>query len=224
MMHEDDYLGNTEIGDSVRGMQDEYVGAAGALQSLRGSLGQLAAGRFQGHTPLNRRIKSQYRDSGQIGINVTSSAITQTSLANWQNVSLSGNSIVYTSFKPNRVVVNEQLLCSYANVTTTTITSAAVVSVADAGDLLLVGAFSGSINNFPNAPSANSGINCSALQAGAFGVGISWPTVNPGIPVTINLLVLPSALARALAAAPTSYTLTSFTVAVYFSMFGPQLR
>ena len=47
MMHEDDYLGNTEIGDSVRGMQEEYVGAAGALQSLRGSLGQLAAGRFQ---------------------------------------------------------------------------------------------------------------------------------------------------------------------------------
>ena len=216
-------VGNVEIGDSTRGMQrDDFVGAATALKQLRGSLSQLAGSRFNAHQPINRRLRSQYRDSGQIGINISQTFTPQTDPALWQNVPLSGQSVVYTSFKPNRVVVNELLMVSYLNGSTP---GTVVASVPDGSDLLLSGAFSGSINVFPNAPNAATAINCAALQAQAFGVGISWPTVNPGIPVSINLLLLNSALFRATLPSGVSVTdITSITVNVYFSMFGPQLR
>jgi len=218
-------MGNTEIGDSTRGMQsDDYVGAASqALTKLRGNLARLAAGRFGSHAPVTKRLRSQYKDSGQLGIVINSTiTLAAPTPATWQNVALSGASTVYSSFKPARVVVNEILAVTLTNSASGTTT--VVADVTNASDLLLVGGFSGSINVFPNAPSAATGINCAALQANAFGVGISWPTVNPGIPVTVNLLLMSSALFRAI---PTGYVVTDITqiaVTVYFSLFGGQLR
>lgn len=219
------HSGRDEIGDSTHGMQQHFVGAQQALNQLRGALGQLSQNRFNPHAPVAKRVRSQYRDSGQIGINVTQTFVPTLPLTatNWNNIAATGASTVYTSFKPNRVVVNELVQTTFS----TSALGAAIVtaSVPDGSDLLLSGAFSGSINVFPNAPSAASGVNCAALQAGAFGVGISWPTVNAGIPVTANFLILQSVLFRA--APPVGYTtnnISSITVSIFLTMFGPQLR
>ncbi len=67
---DDIHLGNySEIGESLRGMQDSHVGAAAkALNQLRGALGSLAQQRFAGHAPTSKQMRSPYKDSTQIGI------------------------------------------------------------------------------------------------------------------------------------------------------------
>lgn len=216
-----------EIGDSTYGMQRHEMMGAAQLRALRGALGANLQQRYGIHQPATKNVPSQYRDSGQISINVSSPAIAvsaATFLAGgWNNVQVSGFSTVYTSFKPNRIVLTEQIIATFTNASGV---SAVVAGESDtAADIMLAGAFSGSLNTFPNAPSATTGIHGPAIAANAFGVGISWPTVNAGIPVTANFLVLQTALFRV--APPSGYTttqLTSFFVNIYFAMFGPQLR
>jgi hypothetical protein len=212
-----------EIGDSTRGMQrDDLVGAA-QLRQLRSQLSGSIQDRYGRHQPAAKGVPSQYRDSGQISINVSQTiAVSAASFTSWNNVQVSGFSTVYTSFKPNRVVMTETVIATFVDSGQTAIVAG---SSSTAEDLMLAGAFSGSLNTFPNAPSASSGIHGLAIAANAFGVGISWPTVNAGIPVTANFLVLQTALFRV--AVPSGHALaglTSITVNIYFAMFGPQLR
>lgn len=213
-----------EIGDSTRGMQmsNDMMGAA-QLRQLRQQLGQNLQARYGNHQPSAKNVPSQYRDSGQISINVSQTfGIGSTNFTNWSNFSMTGASTVYTSFKPNRIVMTEQIITTFVDSSTTAYVAG---SSTTAEDLMLVGAFSGSLNTFPNAPSGSTGIHGPAIAANAFGVGISWPTVNAGIPVTANFQVLQTALYRN--TPPSGHSLagiTAITVNVYFAMFGPQLR
>lgn len=215
-----------EIGDSTHGMQVHEMMGAAQLRQLRRALGQNLQQRYGSHQPATKNVPSQYRDSGQISINVTSPAIAVTTgtfaAGGWNNVAVTGASTVYTSFKPNRIVLTEQIIATFTNSAGSSIVAG---ESATAADIMLSGAFSGSLNTFPNAPSATTGIHGPAIAANAFGVGISWPTVNAGIPVTANFLILQTALFRV--APPSGYVttqLSSFFVNIYFAMFGPQLR
>jgi hypothetical protein len=212
-----------EIGDSVSGMQRHDMMGAAQLARLRASLGQNLQQRYGVHQPATKNVPSQYRDSGQISINISKTiAVNSGSFTAWNNVSASGFSTVYTSFKPNRIVLTETVIATFVQSGTTQIIAA---ESATASDLMLVGAFSGSLNTFPNAPSDSTGIHGPAIAANAFGVGISWPTVNAGIPVTANFSILQTALFRAVPVSPfTLADLTSITVNIFFAMFGPQLR
>lgn len=212
-----------EIGDSVSGMQRHDMMGAAQLRQLRSALGQNLQQRYGSHEPATKHVPSQYRDSGQISINVSQTiAVAASSFTSWNNVSVSGFSTVYTSFKPNRIVLTENIIATFTNSTGNSIVAG---ESATASDIMLAGAFSGSLNTFPNAPSATTGIHGPAIAANAFGVGISWPTINAGIPVTANFLVLQTALYRC--AVPSGYSLSnlaSITVNIFFAMFGPQLR
>jgi hypothetical protein len=222
-------VGSREEIGANEGMQSgpgDMVGAR-QLQALRRALGTNLQQRYGSHQPATKNVPSQYRDSGQISINVSSPAIAVSSstflAGGWNNVSVTGASTVYTSFKPNRIVLTEQIIATFS---TSALGTVIVAGESDtAADIMLSGAFSGSLNTFPNAPSATTGIHGPAIAANAFGVGISWPTVNSGIPVTANFLVLQTALFRVAAPTPFSTTnLTSFFVNIFLAMFGPQLR
>lgn len=214
-----------EIGDSNAGMQRHDMTGAAQLRNLRQQLGAPAAvaQRYAPHQPAQRAVPSQYRDSGQISINISQTIpVTSTSFSSWTNVPATGASTVFTSFKPNRVVLSETVVATF---TASGATAVVAGSSKEAEDLMLAGAYSGSINVFPNAPSGSTGVHGVAIAANAFGVGISWPTVNAGIPVTANFLILQTALFRC--TPPTGYELTdltSITVNIYLAMFGPQLR
>ena len=212
-----------EIGDSTYGMQRHDMLGAAQLRALRSQLGGAVAERYGRHQPATKNVPSQYRDSGQISINVSSPIIAApTDLSTWQNVSVSGSSTVYTSFKPNRIVLTETVIATYQNTAGQDIVVAG--ESATASDIMLVGAFSGSLNTFPNAPSAQTGIHGPAIAANAFGVGISWPTVNAGIPVSANFQVLLTSLFRVTPPPVSGYTLKNVVVNIFFAMFGPQLR
>lgn len=220
---EDDIeVGNEElIGESDRGMQDRnYVGAATALARVRGALGQLAAGRGAAHMPVQKRLRSPFKDSTQIGITATSGVLTAGSFSGSSLPTMTGLTRVYKSFKPSKAVVVETVQCTFsASGETDKILYAAV---SDSSDLLLTAAFSGADNCFPNAPSASNGINCATFAANALGVGISWPTINAGIDMTVTFAIRGSALARI--ATPDGFTLTSAIVTVDMSLLGPSLR
>ena len=66
--------------------------------------------------------------------------------------SVTGASTVYTSFKPNRIVLTEQIIATFTNASG--VASVVAGESATAADIMLSGAFSGSLNTFPNAPSA----------------------------------------------------------------------
>lgn len=211
-----------EIGDSTYGMQRHDMGVQ--LRQMRAQLGGNLAERYGRHQPATRDVPSQYRDSGQISINIQQPIVVSASTFSsiWNNVPAQGSSTVYTSFKPNRVVLTETMSATFAKSGTTVYS---VGTSATAEDLMLAGAFSGSINTFPNAPGASTGIHGPAIAANAFGVGISWPTVNAGIPVTAQFLILNTAIYRP--GTPSGYSTTDLTgiqVNIFFAMFGPQLR
>ena len=198
------------------------IGAA-QLSALRAKLGGNLAERYGRHQPATKNVPSQYRDSGQISINFRASfPVSENTFTNWNNVEAAGSSTVYTSFKPNRIVLTQMVTAIFD---TGHSHAASVGESATASDLLVVGAYSGSLNTFPNAPSAQTGIHGPAIAANAFGVGISWPTVNAGIPVSVNVQVLQTALYRA--PVPTGFSMSDLVgvyVDVFFAMFGPQLR
>ncbi len=153
--------GRYEIGDATRGMQRHDMMGAQQLNQLRRGLQRpqsrppvppAVAERYGSHQPASREVPSQYRDSGQISINVSQTfAVSSSSFTSWTDVQTSGASTVYTSFKPNRIVLTEQVIATF------TASGASVIVAAEsstASDIMLSGAFSGSLNTFPNAPSA----------------------------------------------------------------------
>lgn len=223
---EDDInLGNySEIGESLRGMQDSHVGAAAkALGQLRGALGTLAQQRFGAHAPTSKQMRSPYKDSTQIGISATG-VFTPSS---WTGASslptISGLTRVYKSFKPTKAILTELITTTFN--TATLGTKVAVASVADAADLVLVQAFSGADNCFPNAPTESNGISGQTFANNSLGNGISWPTINGGIDMTIAFAVEQSALFQV--TPPVGYTtddIVSVSVKLRFNLLGPSLR
>lgn len=218
-LEDDVHMGNVEIGESLRGMQDrDHIGAA----QLRAGLAQLAAGRFGGHAPLQKTLRSPYKDSSQIGISATGT-FTWTSWSGSALPTITGRSRVYKSFKPSKAVITELLTVTFTNSTKGATT--VVAAVADAADVVLVSAFAGADNCFPNAPDESNGIAGPTFSPQALGVGISWPTINGGIDMTVGFALEQSVLYQA--AAPSGYTsadITSVVVKVRMMLLGPSLR
>jgi hypothetical protein len=225
MSWEDDiHMGSfSEIGESLRGMQDTQVGAVQhATAQLRGALGQLAQARFGAHAPVSKRMRSPYKDSTQIGISATGTF----TLASWAGSSLpqiSGLTRVYKSFKPTKAILTELVTTTFSN---STLGATTVVNyVPDASDLVLVQAFSGADNCFPNAPTEANGIAGPTFANNSLGNGISWPTINGGIDMTVGFAVEQSV--AFVATPPAGYTqadITSVVVKLRFNLLGPSLR
>lgn len=218
MAHDDYFLGSySEIGEALRGLQDSEIGAS--AQQLAGMRGQLA-GRFAPHAPVSKVMRSPYKDSTQIGIKCTGTFAP----AAWANQSslpvVSGLTRVYKSFKPTKAIVTELITATFqdAQQNVTTIS----VSVPDGSDLVLVSAFSGADNCFPNAPSESNGIAGVAFANNSLGNGISWPTINGGIDMSVQFAIESTVLSRV--AAPANTTLQSVFVSVRFNLLGPSLR
>lgn len=215
------------LGESLRGMQ-EHVGGnveiGAARKALTGAMAQLAGRRFDGHTPLQKELRSPYRDSTQLGILITGT-VTPAQYATDTNPLpiISGKSRAYQSFKPEKIIMTEILIATFTNASDVLVKVAA--SVSDASDLVLVQAYSGNYNCFPNAPDDTNGISGAAFAFNALGNGISWPTINPGIDVSAGVAVEESVLYRVVP--PDGYTtddLVSVKVKVRINIFGPQLR
>jgi hypothetical protein len=221
---EDIHLGSfSEIGESLRGMQDSHVGAAAAaLKQLRGSLGALASQRFGAHAPLQKTMRSPYKDSTQIGISATGT-FTLTSWSGSVLPQISGLTRVYKSFKPTKAILTELVTVTFTNATLGAATR--VANVSDAADLVLVQAFSGADNCFPNAPTESNGISGPTFANNSLGNGISWPTINGGIDMTVAFAVEQSVVYQV--APPSGYTvddITAISVKVRFNLLGPSLR
>lgn len=216
--------GNTEIGESLSGMQRSRVGAAPRAR-LQGQLAQLAGNHFGGHAPLQKEIRSPFKDSTQMGVLVTGTVTPAQYTVDTNPIPiLSGKSRAYQSFKPEKLIVTEIGIATFTNPSTGDAVKVAF-SVPDASDLVIVQAFSGNMNCFPNAPDETSGVSGAAFAYNALGNGISWPTINPGIDVSASVGVEETVLYRA--TPPDGFTtdeLTSVKVKIRLNIFGPQLR
>jgi hypothetical protein len=225
---EDIIAGEYEIlGESQRGLQDsEFVGAGSALKKLRGHLGQLAQTRSGRYAPMQRVLRSPFKDSTQIGLTQSVDMF----IANNAGASLTAVTRVYKSFKPNKAVVTETIRFDWTSNVPGSLAFSTYVSPQTPNDILMVSAFSGADNCFPNAPSAAAGINCSTFSFQSLGVGISWPTLNGGIDMTVGFFVRPSIFSFATGTLPTqiatasSLVLVKANVTVDMTLLGPSLR
>lgn len=226
---EDDiHLGNySEIGESLRGMQESHVGAARQIAQLKGALGQLAQSRFAGHAPTSKQMRSPYKDSTQIGILVATGDIPVASFGGASLPTFSGLTRVYKSFKPTKAILTELVTYTFTNPNAPTLTPA--MSIANSADLVLVQAFSGADNCFPNAPTEGNGISGPTFSFNSLGNGISWPTINGGIDMTVAFAIEASVLNQIpVPATPagvlTPYVLASVNLKIRFNLMGPSLR
>lgn len=222
MSYDDDiYLGESvrglSSGPALMGMNTEI----GAAQSP--ALRQMAQARFGQHAPLNKVLRSPYKDGTQIAIKATGT-ILSTAFDNTDILpTVTGATRLFQSFKPEKAIASEVLIGTYTNGSDVTAKSA--TAVVDLGDIVLVQAYSGSLNCFPNAPNESNGIPGTAFRADSLGNGISWPTLNTGVDMSITWAVEESVLYRL--TPPTGYTqadLVSVKVIIRLALFGPSLR
>lgn len=210
------------VGESLRGMQSSHLGnyseiGAGARG---GALAQLAQ-RFNPHAPVSKRMRSPYRDSTQISISATGT-FTVDSWAGSVLPTLSGLTRVYKSFKPEKAILTEYVSVLFQNSVTSKVRS---VYVREAADLVLTSAFSGADNCFPNAPTEATGIPGPALANIAYGNGISWPTINGGIDMTVTFACEPTTIHEV--DPPDGFTdddIVQIVVKARLALLGPSLR
>ncbi len=237
----------SHIGESIRGLQsqlamlgayvepnDELVGGGYFEEVLgagapRGSAVQRLAQaqamqRLGRHAPTTHLVPSQYKDSNGFGIEVRGVVLAGqfSSAAGAQYPTVPGSTRAFVSIKPQKLILDEDLIFTWENSTGATRTAA---SVDNAADLMLVSAFVGNKNVFATAPTQSTGFSGRALSNVALGNGISWPTVNPGIDVVVTLGIKPTAQYRS--APPSGYTqadLVSIELIANLNIFGEQLR
>lgn len=231
----------TSIGESLRGLQsqlnmlgtmysdqeivgddfDEVLGAVPQRPALQ-RLGQQAAmNRLARHAPTTHTVPSAYKDSNGFGVNCTGTILAGQFSAT-QYPTVNGNTRAFVSIKPQKLILDEDLIFTWTNSSGTVTT---VASVDNAGDLLLISAYVGNKNVFATAPTQGTGFSGRALSNVALGNGVSWPTVNPGIDVVITLGVKPTAQYRS--APPSGYAqtdLVSVQILAQLNVFGEQLR
>lgn len=223
MSWDDDY----SVGESLRGMQDAHVGnyseigAAAQLRQLRGALGQISQQRFAGHAPVSKPMRSPYKDSTQIGILVATGDLLPTQWAGSSLPTFSGLTRVYKSFKPTKAILTELATFTFTLANNPDIRVAR--SIQDSADLVLVQAFSGADNCFPNAPTEGNGISGPTFSNVSLGNGISWPTINGGIDMTVAFAIEESVLSQ-VAAPAAGYVLSKVSLKIRFNLMGPSLR
>ncbi len=213
--------GDVEIGESLRGL-NALVGALQRRQAQKGGIGNAAAARFGAHMPLKRQMRSPYRDGTQISIKCEGTFTP----ANWEAASLptvSGLTRVYKAFKPEKAILTELVIATFTSDSLGTRTKSR--SVDQAADLVMTSAFSGADNCFPNAPTENNGIAGPTFANNSLGNGISWPTINGGIDMTVAFAI--EETVKYAVDPPSGYTdedLVSLKVIVRFALLGPSLR
>jgi hypothetical protein len=219
---------DTVFGESVRGMQDvgvgsySEIGAAKKLSQLRGALGALSQQRFAPHAPTSKIMRSPYKDSTQISVMCSGTFVA----ANWSGSALpqiSGLTRVYKSFKPAKAILTQTIVVVFSTESLGSRTKAA--NVTDAADLILTSAFAGADNCFPNAPNESNGIHGPALANVAYGNGISWPTINGGIDLSVTFAIDQTVLYYI--DPPAGYTtddILSVKVVSRLALMGPSLR
>lgn len=127
---------------------------------------------------------------------------------------------VYKSFKPNKVVLTESVNATFRANGKPNLTRS--FSADHAEDIVMIAAFSGADNCFPNAPNQDNGIAGPTFSPQALGVGVSWPTINGGIDCMAQFAIEPSVLSRIVT--PEGYELASVEVVVRMMLLGPALR
>lgn len=222
MSFEDDI----HLGEALRGMQGSHLGSYSEIgaqrRQLAGALGKLANQRFGAHAPVQKTMRSPYRDSTQIGISMVGT-FTLTSWSGSVLPQISGLTRVYKSFKPEKVILTELVTVTYQNASLGAKSKSKQVD--QSADLVLVSAFAGADNCFPNAPNEANGIPGSALSSVAYGNGISWPTINGGIDMTVAVAIEASVLNTF--DAPAGYTdedIVSVVCKARLAIMGPSLR
>lgn len=111
---------------------------------------------------------------------------------NSRTILFTGKERVYQSFKPDRMILTEDVTATFGgpNLPDLTFTR----NVEDASDLVLVQAFAGSYNCFPCAPNPDTGVSGQAFSHRSLGNGISWPMIQAGVDVNFGLAVKPTIL------------------------------
>lgn len=143
----------------------------------------------------------------------------------WRPV-FGGYTRVYKSFKPTKAVLSEQVCATYGG--NGLPAKEIIESVPDAADVVLLSAFSGADNCFPYAPSLDyhTGIAGPTFAPTSLGNGISWPTLNGGIDMSVSFGLERSVLCRARGVLPPGYDETPrhITVTIRLNLLGPSLR
>lgn len=221
------------LGESLSGPQDamvgneEILGAAAAAQqqlsALRGSLGQLAQQRSNARQPVVQRLRSPFKDSTQIGVSNTVSLTLNSWTPGGSLPTVTGVTRVYQSFKPMKAILTEIVTATFY--TSALGTATRVASVSDSSDLVLTSAFAGAQNCFPNAPTEGNGISGPTFASNSLGNGISWPTINGGIDLTVTFAIEETAIYQV--TPPSGYTtddISAISVKFRFNLLGPSLR
>lgn len=203
---------NEIVGDSNRGMQ--HTLGAQASPALKALLQRQAAV----HAPATRGVGPQYKDSTQLPLNVAVTLGYNIASFPAAGVPVSAQVRVQTPFKPEKLTATASFAIGSA---ASTVTGYAQQQGAIASDVLLTGAFVGSKNCFPTAPTNTvaGGVSLGAYPANGLGNGISWPTADAGIDISVNLLVLPSCLSLLVSGA--TYIVSG---TIFITLLGPSLR
>ena len=111
-----------EIGDSVSGMQRHDMMGAAQLKALQARLGQNLQDLLRASSARDEERSESVPRLGEISINVSQTIVVAAATfvaGGYTPVSVSGFSTVYTSFKPNRIVMTEQVLATFTSSGTT---------------------------------------------------------------------------------------------------------
>ena len=138
-------------------------------------------------------------------------------------VFFSEDSTVYHSFKPERIVISEQIIATYSGKGLPDMKIASESQ--NANDIKLSGFYSGNLNAFPSDPSATGGIHASALNDSRVH-SLQWPAIRSGVPATANFIVMPTVYKDLMDNAPLGYDKIprSIQVNIYMALFGPAVR
>ena len=179
---------------------------------------------------LNQKPKLTQRQRDSVQISVT--AVEKLSVSKWGGSvppMISGLTRVYAGFRPEKLIVTETLRAFYA---AKKLRGKAVLpdvslveSVSDCSDLIMVAAFAGVANCFPNAPTVACGISGEAL---VMMTEISWPAIQAGQDFTMTFAVEETALVRMTnhKLLPKGYDPIPYAIEaeVRANFFGPRLR
>ena len=138
---------------------------------------------------------------------------------------VTGRTRLYESFKPIRVVADEQLIVTFHNAKLSDDHISVAVDVPNAGDLKLIGVFAGAKNCFPSAPDQTTGVSGESLAARSLSNYVDWPVIRGGCDLVISFAIRRTAVFRA--TPPTGYgcaDITSIEVMTALSLFGRSVR
>lgn len=147
----------------------------------------------------------------------------------WNNVrilpTISGDTPCYVAFKPRRAVLSELIIATFENKDIAPGPVRRATSVDSCADLVLVQAYSGSMNCLSSIPNESGGIPGGAFARDAANGRIDWPVIGRGVATCIAFAVEPSVLYQ-IEPPPgmTTADIKTINVTARFALFGPAKR